>query len=427
MPSKGEDAKVAGDRIHRIDLLISGTDRERLPVHRKEVDLLTEGPRVPSDGRKYRIVGYTLLSLVCLTQLGALSVVSYLYLMSRHANAALQAELAALTPNRMELSFEDFSRLYSEEGPARLTEVTYDKSGQAVRLCVQSDEPCQFSCEGQGLEQTEGCVAVPFPLKDLDEVESKTVLVAHGLKTDSITIRYCPPKLYAAMEVESKGTIIIYTTLPRTARLSSNSGAHIRAQQGELLQLFDRDGLALPPRDRTCYMLRTLADTLATAPRKSSHLCQLDQGLAILKEIRAGRGSAACTTTSIAARDCLLAAGLQARSIFLLSRSTTTPGGPTILLSEEHATNEVCNAGRWSWFDLTLQVFYARSDGDSRWLSLWKVYRHLHDPTLRGKLLFGVYDPATKQIREVRLAESRPLEENLERFFTADKTLKYVD
>jgi hypothetical protein len=427
MAISGEDALDARGSSNRIDLLIAGPDRERLRVHLKEVDLLTEGTSVPSERRKSRIVGYTVFGLVFLAQFGGLSMACYLYLISRHANAALQARLDALTPNRMELSFGDFSRLYSDEGPARLTEVTYDKTGQAVRLCVESDEPCQFSCEGQALEQTEGCVAVPFPLKDLDEVESKTVLVTHGSKTDSITIRYCPPKLYAALEVESKGTIIIYTTLPRTPRPSSDSGAHIRAQRGELLQLFDREGLALPPRDRTCYVLRTLADILATAPRKSPHLCQLDQGLAILKEICAGRGSAACTTTSIAARDCLLAAGLQARSIFLLSRSTTTPGGPTILVSEEHATNEVCDAGRWSWFDLTLQVFYARSDGDARWLSLWTVYRHLHDPALRGKLLFGVYDPATKQIREVRLAESRPLEENLERFFTADKTLKYVD
>jgi hypothetical protein len=362
-----------------------------------------------------------------LAQLAALVAISALYLRSRHANANLQAKLDALTPNRKELSFEDFSQLYSDEGPARLTEVTYDAPEQAVKLCVESDEPCQFSCAGNALKQTEGYVAVPFPLTDLEEVVSKTVRVDQGSRADSITIRYCPPKFYAALGVESKGTIIIYTTLPRSARPSGDLGARIREQQGELLRLFDRDGLALPPRERAGYVLRTLADTLATAPRKASRLCQQDQGLAILEEIRAGRGSAACTTTSIAARDCLLAAGLQARSIFLLSRSTTTPDGPTILMSEEHATNEVFTAGKWSWFDLTLGVFYARSEGDAGWLSLWRVYRHLHDPSRRGKLLFGVYDSATKQIREVRLAESRQLEDNLERFFTADKSLRYVD
>jgi hypothetical protein len=413
MRSESGPVQVAGDNIPRVDILFAEPARESL--------------RVPSGSRRSTVVAYASWSLVCFALVAALGATSYLYLKSRHANAHLQARLDALTSDQMELSFEDFSRLYSDEGPTRLTEVTYDKPAQAVKLCVESEEPCRFSCEGEALQQAEGCVTVPFPLADLDEVVSKTVQVAHGSTVDSITMRYCPPKLYAAMGVENKGTLIIDTTLPRSARSSGDSGARIVAQRGKLLQLFDRVGLALPPRDRACYVLRTLVETLSLAPRKTSRLCQSDQALAIVEEIRAGRGSAACTTTSIAARDCLLAAGLQARSIFLLSRSTTVPDGPTILLSEEHATNEVFTAGKWSWFDLTLGVFYARSDRDNGWLSLWKVYQHLHDPNLRSKLWFGVYDPATKQIREVRLAESSQLAENIDRFFSADKRLKYVD
>src|SRR5262249_1602358 len=176
------------------------------------------------------------LSLICLAQLGALGTASYLYLKSRRANANLKARLEDATSNRMELSFGDFGRLYANGGPPRLTDISYDVPEQVVKLFIDGDEPCQFSCAGNALGKAGGCVAVPFPLVDQDGVTSQTVLVVHGSGTDTITIRYYPPKFYGGMGVESKGNLIIDTTLPRSARPSGESASRIREQQAELLK-----------------------------------------------------------------------------------------------------------------------------------------------------------------------------------------------
>jgi len=98
----------------------------------------------------------------------------------------------------------------------------------------------------------------------------------------------------------------------------------------------------------------------------------------------------------------------------------------TILHSESHSTNEVFATGRWSWFDLTMKVLYVRLENESKWLSLWEVFRQLETPETQRKLRFAVYDPATKETRETSLEESPALRDLIFNYLTPDKVLQLI-
>jgi hypothetical protein len=134
-----------------------------------------------------------------------------------------------------------------------------------------------------------------------------------------------------------------------------------------------------------------------------------------------------CGSTSIIVRDCLRAAGIPARNVGLVVTGEQIGDSPVVRLSQGHTTNELYIQGRWRWFDAYFQCAYARDTLDGRHLNTWELIDYLGDPARRGRLVFGVYDPARRTIDDRPIDAATELRHTMERLFTADKELVFSE
>ncbi len=328
---------------------------------------------------------------------------------------------------RLFLNFVDYARLYAPKTSIALTGARLDTTAQSVSLFFDTSEGGVLRCGNRTVPIVDGCANVEFPLDDKPAITRKLLVVVERGRETSLQLEYYPRSFYASHGIDNPGVFLVDTTLARRSADRADQSRLIEADRSKIRSFLGEETLGkLSAKDRAIHVLRKTTDAIEAYPQEMSHLIQGVRGLRIMEQLAAGKGYIACSGKSIVARDYLRAADIPARLIGLKAPKTIADNNVSIYLSEDHTTSEVFIDGKWRWYDPTFKYFYARMDGSDDWLSLWEVFCLLHDPKQRDNLVFGVYDPQTKQLRELKIRNDKTIQQNLSRYLTSDKTLEFL-
>ncbi len=343
-------------------------------------------------------------------------------------NKPNNAEEVKITP-RPYLYFADYARLYAPKTSIALTGASLDTTALRVHLSFDASDGCVLRYDNKTVPIVDGCANVEFPLEDKPAIFTKPLVVVERDRETVLKLEYYPRSFYASHGMDNPGVFLVHTTLARRSADRADQSGNIEADRSKIRSFLGEESLGkLSAKDRAIHVLRKTTDAIEVYPQEMSHLLQGSRGLWIMEQLAAGKGYIACSGKSIIARDYLRAADIPARLIALRAPKTTADNNVSIYLSEDHTTSEVFIDGKWRWCDPTFKYFYARTEGSDAddWLSLWEVLCLLHDPKQRDNLVFGVYDPQTNQLRELKIRDDKTIQLNVSRYLTSDKTLEFL-
>lgn len=278
-----------------------------------------------------------------------------------------------------------------------------------------------------------GAADVPLEVEDGAEPSRQRLGVVSALgDVGWITVEYYPARYYESFGSEFPGVIQVVTDLPRATRdlpgegdWQSTPSSVQRARQWSAWADLAK-GPATPsggsrlaqPVDAFMQFL----DTQNTTEGRS--LCSDEIPSGTMRSLIAdGTCYAWCVGQAAMMRDLLRTAGFPSRRVFLRAPQARLPGGVLVQSSEQHASLEVFDQGRWRWIDPTFRVWEARGP-DGTPLSLRGVFEALANPVSRNSVEFDLMTPSTAQLRTVTLANA-PSELLLAfaRYITTDKVL----
>jgi hypothetical protein len=308
----------------------------------------------------------------------------------------------------------------------------FDVSNDLSVATVHLLDAARMEASGPGerlLVDDDGYLRIP-----LDFAEAKiptTVAVNLGDSADAVVrITYFPSEYYSTIGVEAGGTVVLYTTLPRSPNPASaeqtdldpsesldvqqqrwNDARYVGAipsaaepLEVQLRQLYVQyDRLNDPAVGKLCPDLMTGIDTYWAMSNQSCYVwCS---------------GYARITVAF------LRSSGIPARMMGLGAEVRMLPHDILVQSSEAHATLEMWVDDHWQWVGPTFRVLKAVDESGTA-LSLQGVIGALADPSTRDSLRFTRLDPSTDRWVTLPYAEEdQAFKDDLATYLSADKLI----
>ena len=315
------------------------------------------------------------------------------------------------------------------EGPLRIASfaVADDLRGAVIELTGAVTATALDS----GWSATGRRVEVPLAFNGGERQQLVLRIIRGGVSIGDVTIEYYPRELYAALGVESGGTIQLVTALPyaRPAATPTAVQPHEAMAVDHRGWAMARDQLGLPTDGSVADSLRALYATFARLDEgaTTAEICPAGSSLATVRRMVGGACRAWCSGYARVTSGYLRSVEVPTSVIHLDGSLGSLANGVRVQSSEAHQTVEWWDGGGWRWTDPTFRLLEARI-GDGPRLSLAEALEALADPALRSELVFTRLDAESGVWRTAPYGAQDPaFNDALARYLTGDKRLIVVD
>jgi hypothetical protein len=269
------------------------------------------------------------------------------------------------------------------------------------------------------------------PLTFAGATKPGTVSAAFSGPVDGvIEIRYYPRNYYAAIGLDFAGTVLLYTTLPRSADPAVQAPTSLPPDQSldvhqqrwtdaryvgalpsaadplgeQIRQLYDQfDRLNHPAVGQLCSDFMIGIDTYWAMSSQSCYVW--------------------CSGYARITRGFLRSDGVPARLIGLSAGVASLSSGVEVQSSEGHVTMDMWLNGEWRWIDPTFRLLRA-VDATGTPLTVEAAIRDMADASTRDGLSFTRLDPVSRQwVTLPYSAEDQEFKDDLASYMTADKQI----
>jgi hypothetical protein len=268
-----------------------------------------------------------------------------------------------------------------------------------------------------------------IPLDFAGATEPTTVTVSFpGVSSGNLRVTYYPSEYYQTIGAPSQGTIVLFTTLPRSPNpeapessdLSPAESLYVHQQRWIDARYVGALPSPLDPLDEQIRQLYVQFDELNDP--SIARLCDDSMtGIDTYWGMASNSCYVWCSGYARITRGFLRSIGLGARLVGLSAEVGFVGRGILVQSSEAHTTVDVWLDGQWQWIDPTFRLLRV-ADASGRALTIDGAIRDLADPSTRGTLRFTRLDPTTHQWATLAyLEEDQQFKRNLASYMSGDK------